>query len=267
MNNIFADLHLHTKYSDGKLSPYELTSLLVENGIKKCAITDHDSIGAADSGEIAGGIDCIYGVEFSCRFREISVHVLGYVKSLEYVRPFLKERNEDRLRRAGEMVKKLNDVSVNITLEDVLAEAGNADAVGRPHIARQIIKQGYAQCIEEVFYKYIGDGAPCYVPKFAFKISDTLDIIHESRGLAVVAHPIENNVISVLDELLEYEFDGIEVFTPKNDMKWIEKLCMRAERGRYLITGGSDYHGDKPYVPYGLNEENYGKFLERWGKL
>lgn len=267
MNKIFADLHLHTVYSDGKLTPLELTSLLEENGIKKCAITDHDSIGAAENEKTAKGVECIYGVEFSCRYKEISVHILGYVKSYEYVKPFLKERNEDRLRRAEEMVRKLNNVSVHITIEDVLKEAGSADAVGRPHIARQIIKQGFAQSIEEVFYKYIGDGAPCYVPKFAFKVEDTLEIIHKSRGLAVVAHPMENNVISILDELLEYNFDGIEVFTPKNDVKWIERLCYKAERGKYLITGGSDYHGDKPYVPYGLNRDNYEKFLERWGKV
>jgi len=195
MNKIHADLHLHTTFSDGKLAPYQLTELLKQNGVLHCAITDHDSIGAAEEKNISDGMDCIYGVEFSCRYNEISVHVLGYIKSYEFVKPYLKERNEDRLRRAKEMVEKLNLSGVHITFEDVLKEAGNAEAVGRPHIARQIIKQGFAQSIEEVFYKYIGDGAACYVPKFAFKISDTVELIHKSKGLAVIAHPIENNVV------------------------------------------------------------------------
>jgi len=70
-----------------------------------------------------------------------------------------------------------------------------------------------------------------------------------------------------LDELLKYEFDGIEVFTPKNDAKWIEKLSEKARKGKYVVTRGSDYHGDKTYSPFGLNEENYSKFLERWEKV
>ena len=146
-------------------------------------------------------------------------------------------------------------------------EANNAYSLGRPHIARLMYKNGYINSIREAFDKYIGDDKPCYVKKMLFSIDETVDLIHKSRGLASLAHPSESGIMEYIDDIKKMGIDCIEVYTPKNDRKTIDILKNYCANNNLLITGGSDFHGDYDYNPFGIDKINSDIFLEKWEAL
>ncbi len=253
------DLHIHTKFSDGAYSPKEVLRKAYLKGIEVVGITDHDSIDGIKEAVEYGkklGIEVIAGVELSTDVDNTEVHLLGYFFDVENVEfnKYLKFFKEERHFRAKRIVQKLNELGVNISMEDVNEIAGNS-AVGRPHIAKALVKLGVVNNYYEAFWKYLKDGGPAYEKKIHISPSSAIKIINDAGGLAFVAHP-GNMKEKLLFELIEAGLDGIEVIHPSHTEKtqrFYEKI---AEQYCLLKSGGSDFHGGEKE-----DENNLGKFF------
>lgn len=190
---IKADLHTHTLYSDGKLTPEELLKKAKENDLQVIAVTDHDTIdGAVFAARIAKdfGIKIIIGCEFSTEYNDEEIHVLGYGLDSENsdLNEFLKQNKINRKIRAGMICEKLNSLGFEISMEAV-EEKARGGSIGRPHIASVMLDKGYIEKVQEAFDKYIGFGRPAYNKKILFDNKDVFDIIKKSGGISSLAHP------------------------------------------------------------------------------
>jgi hypothetical protein len=249
-----ADLHLHTTFSDGALTPQELVKKAHDAGLKAIAITDHDHVGALEEAVEWGktyGIEVISGLELSVTFGEKDVHVLAYFfdptnkNLLEYLEVFRRER----LRRAEKIVEKLNRINIPITLDAVLEQAGEG-SVGRPHIANALVEGGLTGSYHEAFIKYIGTNGPAYEKKFQVSPEEAIRLISSSGGLSFLAHPGNYTTEAELLELIKKGLDGIEVVHPAHNE--VRQGYYRAVVNQYFLleSGGSDYHGGKKNDEY-----------------
>jgi predicted metal-dependent phosphoesterase TrpH len=257
------DLHMHSVFSDGLKTPTELVTMAKNNGLAAISLTDHDSLGGIPELMQAGkdmDLEVISGCELSCEFAGRDLHVLGYGvdhENNEFQDALLKFR-DTRHDRGVKIIEKLNALGIDIKLEDVLAKADGA-ALGRPHIANVLVEKGLVGNVNEAFDKYIAEGGPAYVPKYKMSPSDATTYIHNAGGLAFTAHPgifMENR--SEMLELLEFGFDGIEVFHPKHNPARRQELKSIADERGLLVSGGTDYHGFAGRdLPMGSEEVSY----------
>jgi len=241
------DLHVHTRASDGALTPEEVVKRAQEAGLEAGAGTDHDTTAGLEEALEAGrrlGVLVVPGIEISTEWQEEEVHLLGYW--LDYRQSWLQERlakrREGRLRRAQKIVQRLGELGLEISWQRVLDLAGRA-AVGRPHIALALVEKGYATSLEEAFRRYLNRGAPGYVPRTPLSPAEAVAIVRRAGGAPVLAHPGLLKKREVLPELLQLDLAGIEVYYPGHDAAttaWLEKV---AEERRLIGTGGSDFHG------------------------
>jgi len=256
MNESFAaDLHCHSTCSDGTSTPESIIDLAIERGLQGLAITDHDTVDAykrAIPYAEDKPLRLITGVEFSAGLNETTVHILGYSFPHEHpiILNFCSRHEERRRNRNQAILDLLVKHQMPVDEHDLRRPIHGFTpySIGRPHIAQQMVKRGYVKDIKEAFSKYIGDNKPCYVPGDYFSVGDTIDIIHQAGGIAVLAHPHLIDRKKIVTELMECEFDGIETFYahfPRDRCsKWVDK----AEQNNWLKTGGSDYHGSvKPH--------------------
>lgn len=244
-----ADLHIHTTYSDGKATPGEVVREALDIGLAAIAITDHDAIGGIGPAMKAArgrDIEVVPGVELSSYLGERSVHVVGlYIdrkdgKLLEHLDFF----RHQRLLRGKKIIKRLNELGVRITIEDVLSVSGNG-SVGRPHIAETLFRLGAVGSFDEAFKRFLGRNGPAYVPKYKISPKDAAQIIHEAFGVAILAHPgvtIENE--SEIREIMGMGMDGIEISHPMHRTEQYNQIRKLASREGWLMSGGSDYHGE-----------------------
>lgn len=267
-----ADLHCHTTCSDGSFTPEELVQLAAKFKLKGLSITDHDTIQAYSAAiplckEL--GIELIPGAEFSSVLNDASIHILGYGIDIDSPKiiEFCNLHRQRRTNRNRAILEKLESLNMPISPDEIARK----DTVGRPHIAQAMIKKGYVKSIQEAFKKFIGDGKPCYDPGKPFSVQETIDIIHEAHGVAVIAHPHLIPRKKTIKALLELNFDGIECyygnFQANEHQKWVH---MAHQKG-WLITGGSDFHGDlKPGINLGcswVNEEVFNKLKDSLDRL
>lgn len=247
----FVDLHTHSTFSDGTKTPTELVTIATEKGLAGLALTDHDSLaGFPELSSAAGkaGIEVITGVEMSCEHNGRDLHVLGYGvdDKDDGLQGMLIKFREARENRGLGIVEKLREIGLDITKEEVLAQAAGG-ALGRPHIAKVLLEKKYVSHFGEAFDKYIGESCPAYVEKYKMNPTEAVAHIHDAGGLAFVAHPgyyIGERVDEdAFNELLDRGFDGIEVHHPHHGRETVERLLAIANARDLLISGGSDYHG------------------------
>ena len=269
-----ADLHIHSSYSDGVYTPRELASMAKAAGITVIALTDHDTLkGLPEMREAAAalGIDFIPGVEFSARWENRQVHVLGY--GIDEHNALLLERLADvrdaRRNRLEKIVKRLREMGMYVEIP--MPEEGQR-AVGRPHIARALVEQGYVRTVQEAFDKYIGEGKPAYRPQTKMTPPEAVMLIHQAGGIAVQAHPEEIGDRTLALKLLgALAYDGLEVYHPSAKEKNVEDFWLQIAKERgFLITGGSDYHGNADRFPEKLSQwqvhrEDVQEFISRFG--
>lgn len=276
MTEFHADLHCHTTCSDGTATPAEIIKLAIAKQLSGLAITDHDTIDAYQEAfplAQAHALPLISGVEFSAAHKNVSIHILAYSFSLksDIIHQFCIRHKQRRKERILLILEHLKAAGMPLKDEDIWSS--NPDfhsSIGRPHIASAMVKCGYVESIQQAFNLYIGEGKSCYAAGCAFSVEETLDIIHQAKGLAVIAHPhlIENTMI--LRDLLEMSFDGIEGyyarFPPQAHERWIK---IGKKKG-WIITGGSDFHGSiKPNLALGsswVGEETFSILLEHFNK-
>lgn len=246
---MICDLHVHTNCSDGLLTPYQVIDLAITKNLDGIAITDHDTVDAVESAiqysKTKRKLHIIPGIEFGCIFKDEEVHILGYF--IDYKSLKLKEITDNlkqkRVLRSIEMIKKINELGMNIDIEEVQIEAGKNNYIGRPHIARVLIKHGFVNNINEAFELYLNRGKAAYVEKESLKIEETIDLIHELEGIAVLAHPGLLKDFSIIKNCIDLGIDGIEVIHSKHNSKDVKNLINIAKQHNLIITGGSDCHG------------------------
>ncbi|NQT26442.1 PHP domain-containing protein [candidate division KSB1 bacterium] len=256
------DFHVHTNASDGSYDPGELVKYVAEQGLNTIAITDHDTVSGVEKALQAGktfSVTVIPGVEISVDYSPGTMHICGYFidinndilnSGLDFVQKARKERNP-------QIIKKLNDAGIDITLDEVKQIAG-PDQVGRPHFAKVLLEKGIVKSTKEAFTKYLAKGASCYVDKKRLKIDEAVQMIRKAGGVVVLAHPVQLKMKDTEDyrklfaELKKSGIDGIEAYSSYNTEKENIFFTKLAEEFGFIITGGSDFHGEtKPGISPG----------------
>ncbi len=249
----FADLHLHTQFSDGTFTPEELVLRAQNVGLACIALTDHDTVeGCARAAAACADVkmEFISGAELTAEHEDTEVHILGY---------FLDTQNRVLLDRIGkfqavrqnrirEMCAALNQLGIPLKAEAVFALA-NCKSPGRPHVARALVKEKLIGNLDEAFEKYLKKGRPAWVPKTKMSALEGVELIHEAGGLAVMAHPGLNRTDDIIPGLVKAGLDGIECFHTKHSTVMAERYLEIAEKYDLLVTGGSDCHGFSKKAP------------------
>lgn len=242
-----ADLHLHTFFSDGTFSPEELVAQAQRQSLQAMALTDHDTVeGCVPTASACQtvGIEFIPGTELTAEQDGHEIHILGYAIDIEDPRFLLEIGKFQAVRqnRIREMVQRLNEIDVPLQAEAVFALA-NCRAPGRPHVARALVQAGLVGSLDEAFERFLKKNRPAWVPKFKMSASNATELIHQSGGVAVMAHPGLNRSDEVIPAMVEAGLDGIECFHTKHSPSMSDHYLQIAERFHLLVTGGSDCHG------------------------
>ena len=263
------DLQAHSTVSDGQLPPTAVVAAAVEAGVTVMSLTDHDAVaGVRDAVAAAdeAGIECVPAVEMSCVHRySDDLHVLGYWVDVDQIAPACKRAQQERINRAKQIIERLNSLGVRVTFEDAVAEAGAADSIGRPHIARAA-RAG--PDLGPFFEQYLVPGAKAFVPRRWPQAEEAVDLIHDAGGLAVVAHPYwdvsePSEVRDLVQSLVrDVGLDGIESFYPPHTKTQTAHCLELCEELGLTPTGSSDFHGPThktfsrfgAYQTYGLGE-------------
>lgn len=256
------DLHSHSYFSDGSDSPEKLVAEASRLGLTALALTDHDNLnGVARARGAAANtsLELVAGVELSCEWNRGGFHllVLFLTDRAGPLQHRLTELQEARAQRNEIMVERLRELGFELTMEEVLQEAGGT-GVGRPHIAQVMVERGYVASIAEAFDVYMAKGMPAYIPRKRLTPEDAIDLARQEGGVPIVAHP---HTLGIPGEELDAELHrladaglvGVEAFYPEYDLEVREKLAERVRRAGLIPSGGSDYHGSyKPGLQLGV---------------
>jgi Predicted metal-dependent phosphoesterases (PHP family) len=244
----FADLHVHTFYSDSTFSPEEVVACAKEKGLAAIAICDHDTVDGIDPCMALGaenGVEIIPGIEMSVEKADAEIHVLGYFIDWkqDWLCKKLKEIQDSRVERLYVMIEKLKGMGVKIEAEDVFKISVNKGSVGRLHVAKAMFASGAIRNLREAFEKYIGFAKPCYVPYTKLSPEETMKLILKAGGVPVIAHPklIEND--NCIGEFVNYGLRGLEVYHTDHKPNVVRRYETMAKDLGLLMTGGSDCHG------------------------
>lgn len=217
-------------------------------GLAAIALTDHDTTdGVAEATRAGGplGVRVVPGCEFSVKAPWGELHLLGYFLPPGHppLEAFLTSTRAARLRRAEQMVGRLQRLGVDIALEDVVSAAGNG-AVGRPHVARVLVDRDVCGDMNEAFARFLGRGKPGYVEKPLPTIAQVTELAHAVGGLVVAAHLGDHGTEGQIRQFRDQGLDGLEVRHPSHSPTVERRLIRIAERLGLAISGGSDWHGD-----------------------
>jgi 3',5'-nucleoside bisphosphate phosphatase len=244
--SLFVDLHSHSTASDGAATPSALVLAARQAKLSAIALTDHDTVGGLrDALAAAEGSELrvVPGVELSAVDAAGETHLLGlHLSDLDALDARLAELREMRRTRAERIVQRLNALGVRVTMDDVLEQAAGG-AIGRPHVARALIANGWAGDIRTAFDRYLGAGRPAFVPKDRLSLADAIGMVHRAGGIAVLAHPGTSATADRLKALIALGLDGVEVRHPSHDDAEIGRILALTERLGLLPSGGSDWHG------------------------
>lgn len=271
---MFADLHLHTNFSDGTYTPEELAAHGKRVGLSAMALTDHDTVEGCERMAAACyslGIEFVPGTELTAEVDNIEVHLLGYFLDTKNQRLLEESAKFQTVRqnRIREMAARLNEKGIPLRAETVF-EIANCRSPGRPHVGRALVREKFCRSMDEAFERFLKKGKPAWVPKFKISAFDAIELIHGAGGLAVMAHPGLNQSDSIIPTLVEAGLDGIECFHSKHSPKTSERYMRIAAKYRLLITGGSDCHGlskGKPLIGTVKLEEKYFNVLKEKAAL
>lgn len=242
----FVDLHTHSRASDGTLPPEQVVAAAHAAGLSALALTDHDTLAGIPAAARAGdtlGVRVVPGVELSAHDGNREIHILAlHVTRLTVLESRLETFREGRTLRAVQIVDRLRGLGVDISVDTVMQEANGA-AVGRPHIARAMIRGGAARDFRDAFDRYLGTGRPAFVSKQRLEVREAISIAHEAGGLAIWAHPGSDGRRARLEPLVALEIDGVEVRHPSHMLEDINRLAALTEFFGLVPSGGSDWHG------------------------
>ncbi|MBC5824892.1 MAG: PHP domain-containing protein [Candidatus Eremiobacteraeota bacterium] len=254
MNDRSIDLQLHTTCSDGTWSPQRMFQEVRDRKLELFSITDHDTIDAypvpADLASI-----CLPGLEVDTEHDRHTVHLLAYCVT-DPDSPLLtalKKQREERVVRMRAMVERMQGMGAKISFDDVRAQVKGGGSMGRPHLARALVATGTVANTQEAFDRYLADGEDGFVALKRLTSAQIIALIHESGGIAVVAHPKRLHAEHHLAELCDLGADGIEVVHPTADARLQNELYEFADRRGLLTSGGSDFHTPENGVAVGIS--------------
>lgn len=271
------DLHAHSTASDGTTPPAELPRLAAAAGLTVLALTDHDTLaGLAAAAAAASDVELVPGVEISCRLDDAEVHLLGYFvdPAHEPLTAELAAIRTDRERRGTRMVERCAELGAPITLDQVRAIAGGAP-LGRPHVATALVAAGVVPDLPAAFTTaWLADGGRADIPKHVLTAADAVTLVRAAGGAAVLAHPRSvKRRASVSDAqlagLAEAGLAGVEADHPEQPPEVRRRLREVAAELALLVTGSSDFHGDRKAVRLGectTDPETFGALREQCGR-
>lgn len=246
------DLHIHSTFSDGTLSPTALVELAKAKGLTAISITDHDTMEGTGEALVASsrvGLEVVPGIEMSAVLEEQHVHLLGYFLDTEdaTLQAELASIQAARIARNQEMIEKLGKLGVPVSMEEVLRKSTVGQA-GRPHIAQVLVEKRFAASMDDAFARFLKRGAAAYVPRKVLEAGSAITLIADAGGIPVLAHPatIDNSlrkIPAIVEQLVTLGLGGLEVFYPVHSAKNQKQLTALAARYGLVVTGGSDYHG------------------------
>lgn len=243
-----ADLHLHTRFSDGTYSPEELATEAARHGLQAVALTDHDTVegcGLMAKACADRDLEFIPGCELTAQASTgTELHILGYYLQTDHDRllSVLEHYQQVRQERIRQMVQRLNEIGVSLEAQQVFDLAG-CRAPGRPHIARALVQAGVCSSSDEAFDRYLKMNRPAWVPKAKMTVGDAIDLIHEAGGVAVMAHPALNRIDDLIPQLAELGLDGLECWHSRHSPADSDRYRRMADQLHLLVSGGSDCHG------------------------
>jgi predicted metal-dependent phosphoesterase TrpH len=259
------ELQSHSTVSDGQLGPAGVVEEAAKAGVTTLALTDHDAVAGVTEAEEAArglGIELVPAVEMSCvhEYAE-DLHICGYWVDLEKIGPACERAQRERRERAGEIVENLRREGFDLTLDDAIREAGAADSIGRPHIAKAA---GATGDLGPFFEEYLVPGAKAFVPRRWPSAAQAIELIRAAGGAAVIAHPYwDVSEPEKVEHLIRsLGADGVETFYPSHSKEQTKHLLALCDELGLVPTGSSDYHGPThktfakfgAYETYGLGE-------------
>lgn len=265
------DLHVHTTASDGQYSPAQIIRKAAEKNLKAIAITDHDTVAGLEEAKKAGrelGVTVVPGIELNITFPTGEFHLLGLgIKNpstalINIVENVIKNRND----RNAQIIEKMKEDGVGLTAEELQADFPNT-VIGRPHFAAELVKHGVVKTRQQAFDQYLARGRKWYVPRVCTNLDEAIVALRESGAVPVVAHPMSlylswGRLPDFLKDCYEKGVMGIEAFHPGARVT----ECLRLEElGRkigFIITAGSDFHGEKIRSDRRLGHTCGGKKIE-----
>jgi predicted metal-dependent phosphoesterase TrpH len=244
---MFADLHLHTNFSDGTYTPEELAGHAKRQGLAVVALTDHDTVEGCARMAVACarlGLEFVPGSELTAELNGNELHLIGYF--IDILNPRLLEEMAKfqavRQNRIREMVSRLNKLNIPLQAEAVFAIA-NCLSPGRPHVGRALVQGGFCATLDEAFERFLKKHRPAWVPKFKISAADAIKLIHHAGGVAVMAHPGLNRSDDLIPLLAAAGLDGLECYHTKHSPATSEHYLNLAQQYHLIVTGGSDCHG------------------------
>lgn len=250
---MFADLHLHTFFSDGTYSPEELARAAQRVGLKAIALTDHDTMEGCPPTAAAChalGLEFIPACELTAEMDGIEIHLLGYCLDMENekLRAELIKFQQVRQSRIETMTARLNELGIPLEARTVF-ELANCHAPGRPHVARALVQEEYCSSLDEAFERFLKKGKPAWAPKFKISAKNAIELIHQAGGVAILAHPGLSRADEVIPQIITAGLDGLECFHTKHSTSMTEHYLELADKHNLLATGGSDCHGQNNNRP------------------
>lgn len=274
----WVDLHVHTNFSDGLLSPTQVVQKAKEIGLKAVGIVDHDTIDGISEALEAGaeyGVEIVPGVELSSQFEGRDIHIIGFYFDPEHPRlmEYLERFQQERYKRAAKMIRNLNQLGVRLTMDEV-EDRARGQSIGRPHLAEVLMEKGYVETFQEAFQRYIGYGSEAYEEKYKIGPEEAIGLLSEARGLSFLAHPGYPITDAVIFRFVKAGLDGIEIIHPKFNEARTQHLHKFAKQHGLLVSGGSDCHGGRNgsicmgnyCLPYRLLEDIRQAFRMRWSE-
>jgi predicted metal-dependent phosphoesterase TrpH len=243
---------MHTTASDGRLTPLELVERAAAAGLETISVTDHDTIAALADVKTAAekkGIRVVNGIEVTAIDHGRDVHMLGYFfdAASKPLSALLMSQRALRVMRVREIATTLAKLNLPIDVDSLLVEAAKrpGSSIGRPQVAREMLRAGHVQSVQEAFDKWLATGRPAYVPRTGPSPSEVVGCIHQAGGVASFAHPAVTKRDELIKPLVDRGLDAIEVYHSDHTPEDVTEYRGLAVRLGVLITGGSDFHGDE----------------------
>jgi 3',5'-nucleoside bisphosphate phosphatase len=244
-----ADLHLHSRHSDGTFEPSGLVCRAAEEGLEAVSLTDHDTVSGTHEALEEGrrrGVRVLTGVEISAEYAGHEIHLLGYGFDPEdpALLAMVERRRAARERRAEQMVSRLNELGVPLRMEMVRESAGGA-ILGRPHLAEALVRERLAGSLQAAFLKYLVPGCSAYLPSPRPSLDAARSVMAGAGGVLVLAHPHLSLSSDKIRRLAGEGIDGLETEHPRLKPSQCRELSDLARERTLLATGGSDCHGPR----------------------
>jgi 3',5'-nucleoside bisphosphate phosphatase len=268
------DLHVHSTASDGACAPAEVVSIAAAGGLDVLALADHDTVAGVDDARAAGrkhAVQIIPAIEMSSTWKGRELHILGYFVDTEApgVLRHQERASSRRVERMGQMIDRLRGLGIEVDMDEVLEVAGpERFSVGRPHLAKALLRSGHVRSVEDAFDRLIGDAHEAYVPTDLLGPVEAIACIRGSGGIAVWAHPPADLIPRFLPELTRGGLRGLEVYRPRSRPDAVLALERQARRYGLLVTGGSDWHDPQAGPALGeffVTAEEVAELLEEGG--